>query len=92
MIRHLILVICTVLGVYGGDYTPGSNEYLLNSIVPLLNPLNGLLFDGPGHISNAPTKRNENKLPCLEQMQYYNYYAAGKYAAADVFFCDYFQF
>ncbi|XP_037038648.1 lipase-like [Bradysia coprophila] len=80
MIFKLYLVTVIVLAVFGEQYTPGSNEYLLQTLSPLLNPLNGLLFDGPSSASNArTTTRNRNKLPTLEQMQYYNYYAASMY-------------
>jgi len=71
------------LGVFGENYTPGLDESVLQAFIPLLNPLNGLLFDGPASISNARTAINKNKLPTLEQMQYYNYYAASMYYPYD---------
>lgn len=63
----------TVFGTYGEDYTPGTEEQFLNFLIPLLGPLNP--FDGPSSISNELTTPSLNKLPTIQQMQYYNYYA-----------------
>ncbi|XP_037038368.1 lipase-like [Bradysia coprophila] len=63
------------------EYTPGSDEYLLNALVPLLSPLNA--FDGPAYISNATTRPNKNTLPTVDQMMYYNYYAESAYYVYD---------
>lgn len=84
MIFKLLIVTVIASKAFGEQYTPGSNEYLLQAVNPVLHPLNGLVFDGPASISNArPTTPNKNKLPTLEQMQYYNYYAASMYYGYD---------
>lgn len=64
-------------------YTPGTDDYVLEALVPLLHPLNGLLFDGPASISNARTTTNKNTLPTLKQLKYYNYYSAATYYGYD---------
>lgn len=78
LLKFSFLFLCTVLGE---AYTPASDEYLLKDLIPLLHPLNGLLLDGPASISNAPITLNRNKLPTVDQLKYYNYYAASTYYA-----------
>ncbi|XP_037039210.1 lipase-like [Bradysia coprophila] len=80
--EYTLLILC-IIDVFGEAYTPGSDELLLHALTPLLHPLGGLLFDGPASISNAPTTTNQNILPNLDQMMYYNYYAASTYYAYD---------
>lgn len=79
MILKLVFVILMALGAFGEEYTPGTDKYLLQALVPFLNPLNGLLFDGPANISSASTTASQHNLPNLEQMMYYNYYCASMY-------------
>ncbi len=81
MIFRLILVILIIVlfEICAEAHTSGTDEYMLNALGPLLKPLNGLVFDGPASISNAPTTKNRNKLPKLKQLQFYNYYSAAMY-------------
>lgn len=81
MIFKSTLLILSAIDVFG--YTPKSDDLLLKVLIPLLHPFGGPLFEGPAFISNAPTKPNRNILPKLEQMKYYNYYAAATYYAYD---------
>lgn len=80
MFSKLIFVILTALGTFGMEYTIESDE---NLVTALLNPFKGLSLDAPASISNARTTKNRNKLPSLEQMKYYNYYAVSMYYGYD---------
>ncbi|KAJ6632650.1 Lipase [Pseudolycoriella hygida] len=87
MVFKSILVTLMVMSCLGDEsttYTPEIDQYVLKILIPLLNPLNGLLFDGPASVSNAPAKENKNKLPSVEQMNYYMYYAAAAYYGYDL--------
>lgn len=82
----LKLIFCAIVlasQALGEEFTPGSDQYLLNALSPLLSPLKDYVFDGPARISNAPTKTNKNTLPSLDQMMYYNYYSVAAYFPYD---------
>lgn len=59
------------------EYTPSTDALALHALLPILSTVD--LFDGPPRISNAPTKPTTNLKPTVEQMMYYNYYAASMY-------------
>lgn len=76
-------------------YTPSNDTYLLAKLIPTLNPLNNYMFDGPAEISQAPTS-TKTITPNLDQMMYYNYYAAAMYCQyyledLSCVFCDKFS-
>lgn len=80
--KSICVIFIAVTTVFAESYTPGTDQYLLTGLADLLNPANGLLFDGPASTSNAETiETNNNKLPTLEQLQYYFYYCAATYYA-----------
>lgn len=83
MFLKLSFVMLITVGAFGEKNTNESYQHLLQALVPMFNPLNGLSFDGPASISNAQTTVNKNKFPTLEQMMYYNYYAASTYYGYD---------
>lgn len=60
MIFVLIFVIVIALGVFGEQYTPETDEYLLQSLVPLLNLLNG-----PACISKASNYLKQKQITNL---------------------------
>lgn len=81
--KFSIAIFYAIVSLVGSDM-PGSDQYILSALTPLLNPLNGLLFDGPASVSNAPTVRNRNILPTVRQIRYYNYYTASMYYGYDL--------
>ncbi len=77
--KSVSVILIALTAFVQSSHTPGTDEYVLGVLSPLVNPLAGWLFDGPGSISNAPTKQNKNIQPSLEQLKYYNYYSAAMY-------------
>ncbi|KAJ6641353.1 Tonsoku-like protein, partial [Pseudolycoriella hygida] len=76
-------------------FTPSNDTYLLAELIPILRPLNNYMFDGPAHISQAPTS-TKTTTPTLDEMMYYNYYAASMYCQyylndLSCVFCDKFR-
>lgn len=60
------------------DYTPSSDTFVLNELIPFLQ-VGNFLFDGPAEVSYAPTTPTTNFRPTVNQMMYYNYYSASMY-------------
>lgn len=77
----IIFLNLMVFGAFGHDYTPGAEDYLLKFLIPFLNPTR--TFDGPKSISSQLTTLSSNRLPTIDQMMYYNYYAASTYYIYD---------
>lgn len=75
------------------DYTPSTNTYLLGltRVLPILDIVN--LFDEPYTVSNAETTPTTNSEPTVDQMMYYNYYAASMYCPYELknLTCEYCQ-
>lgn len=73
-----VVVLFASLGCAFADYTPSTDDFILNTLIPYLNVTNFLL-DGPASVSYALTTPTTNGKPTLEQMMYSNYYSASMY-------------
>lgn len=67
-----------VLGTFGQSL-PSADTLALAKLIPYLNPIDNYVFDGPAKICHAPTTPSTAGKPTLDQMKYYNYYAASMY-------------
>lgn len=74
----ILLPIISALTSAMAQYTPSTDAYALARLIPMLNATN-FLFDGPANICYATTTAATNLKPTLQQMMYYNYYAASMY-------------
>lgn len=78
MIFKTFVVAMVVLGTYGQNL-PSADTLALANLLPYLSPIDNYLFDGPAEIVNAPTTPSTAAKPTLDNMMYYNYYAASMY-------------
>lgn len=74
----LTIFLMVMISLATSQNTPSNDTYLLAKLIPVLNPADNYMFDGPSDILNATTSTNTT-MPTLKQMMYYNYYAASMY-------------
>ncbi|KAJ6648388.1 Lipase [Pseudolycoriella hygida] len=77
MISNSIFTLCLISSIVLCDILPSPDTAAVLKLLSLMNSVDFL--DGPKSVSNAKTTPTTNTQPILDQIKYYNFYAAAMY-------------